>query len=344
MPSRRRLTARLKADVEHLSMNPLHDFRLRFTRSPSDTLNVEGNELILPTVDTSHKVVLKAREPDRSIKDATSIVLRGTGWERPEEAEKCGAFYSDTLTRTYARLRLGADFGSRSAKSWFTEAGLTMIGNDTGRPALNDVHGMMVYDRNAMPQVMFTSMRIDASRGVPVEQFLTIFETALSRPREIDDRERVAIELFNASFFQPSVDSRFLLLMSGLEALIVQQSRSEAVCELLRRIGATVDNASNIGMAERDALKQGIGQLQRESIGQAGRRLVREALDGRLYEGMTPDRYFNRCYRLRSQLVHGGLPFPTREDVNAVVAQLEVMLSDLLSTDLLDVGPRAWRS
>lgn len=322
-------------------MTPIYDFRLRFNRSPRDTLNVDENELTLPTVETSHEVVLKARETDRSIKDATSIVLRGTGWERPDKAENIGTFYADVLSRTYARLRLGADFGSRAAKSWVTEAGLALITKNTGRPALNDVHGMMVYDRTAMPQVVFISMQGDMIRGVAVEQFLSVFETALSRPREIGDRERVALELFNASFFQPSEDSRFLLLMSGLEALIIQRPRSDAVCTLVRSLAAMIEAAHEIDAMERKALKQGVGQFQRESIGQAGRRLVSESLDGRTYRGMTPSDFFGCCYRFRSRLVHGDLPFPTREELSGVVAQLEVMLSDLLSTDLLDVGPRA---
>ncbi len=302
---------------------------------------MDENEITLPTVETSHEVVLKARETDRSIKDATSIVLRGTGWEHKEEAVNIGAFYADVLSRTYARLRLGADFGSRAAKSCVTEAGLSIISKNTGRPALNDVHGMMVYDKVAMPQVVLISMKRDMIRHIAVEQFLSVFEIALSRPREISDRERVALELFNASFFQTSEDSRFLLLMSGLEALIVQRPRSEAVCNFLRTLTAAIEAEQGIDAMERNALKEGVGQFQRESIGQAGRRLVTEALDGRTYEGMTPSNFFGRCYRLRSRLVHGDLPFPTREELSGVVAQLEVMLSDILSTDLLDIGPRS---
>jgi len=109
----------------------------------------------------------------------------------------------------------------------------------------------------------------------------------------------------------------------------------------VRTLTASIEAAHGIDAMERDALKQGVGQFQRESIGQAGRRLVSEALAGRTYEGMTPSDFFSRCYRLRSRLVHGDLPFPTREELSSIVAQLEVMLSDLLSTDLLDVRPRS---
>jgi hypothetical protein len=304
-------------------------------------LNAGENVIKLPTANASHEVVLKAREKDQPIKDSASIVLSGTGWGSPKMALETGALYADILSRTYARLRLGADFGSRAAKSCFTETGLSYISKNTGRPALNDIHGMMVYDRTEMPQVIFMSMESDMVRGVSAGQFLSVFEAALSRPREITNRERVALDLFNSSFFQPSEDSRFLLLMSGLEALIVQHPRSEAVCTLLRKIDAAVESEQKLDSMERNALKQAVGQLQRESIGQAGRRLVTEALQGRTYQEMAPSDFFGRCYRLRSRLVHGELPLPTREEFGGVAAQLEVMLSDLLSNDLLDVGPRS---
>jgi electron transfer flavoprotein alpha subunit len=101
-------------------MAPLHDFRLRFTRSPRDSLNVDDHEIALPTVNASHEVALKARENGQPMKDATSIVLSGTGWESQEKAIEMAAFYADILSRTYARLRLAADFGWRPAKSCFT--------------------------------------------------------------------------------------------------------------------------------------------------------------------------------------------------------------------------------
>jgi len=318
----------------------IHDFRLRYTRSPRDTLNCPDYELHLPTLDSSHEVVLKPREPGPSIQDATSLVLRGSGWATAAEAERLGRFYRDLLTRSYARLRLGADFGARAGKSWFTKEGLELVSGKTGRPALNDVHGLMVYERTTRPHLIFASMRGDMVRGVNLNQFLSAFESALNRPREISDRERVALELFNASFFQESVDGRFLLLMSGIEALIEQLPRSDGIIEVVRTLQSQVDAAVHLMEVEKDSLKAGLGQLKRESIGQAGRRLIRDKIGSRSFDDVPADELFGRCYGLRSRLVHGDLPFPSREDVNTLVAQLEVMFSDLLSADLLNVGPQ----
>lgn len=292
----------------------IHNFRLRFIRSLRDTLNVLVNKLQIPTLEKDHDLFLKARGEDSSIKDSESIIFFGSGWKNKETAFEIGERYSEILSRTYARLRLGADFGDRAPKSWITEYGLELMSKRAGRPLLNDVHGLMAYDKLAMLEVAFVTIGGEPLRGVPVEQFLSVFETALSRPRTIDDRERVARELFNASFFQPSEDGRILLLMSGIEAMIVQQKRSPQVQGLLKKVFAMIGHSHEIDSAERNALKQSIGQLKRESIGQAGRWLVTESLDGRDYEGMTPSDLFSRCYRLRCRFVHGDLPFPTRDE------------------------------
>jgi hypothetical protein len=320
-------------------LTEIHDFRLRFTPSPLNTLNCKDNELPLPAATTSHSVVLKARERAQAIEGAPSLVLQGSGWATAAEAERFGRFYSDVLARTYARLRLGADYGARAAKSAFTNYGLAFVSEKTGRPTLNDIHGLMVFERTSRPHVVFASLKGDLIRGVTQELFLSVFSSGLNRPREIAERERVALELFNASLFQRSEDARFLLLMSGFEALIEQQPQSNNVLEIIQRFLSQADEASDLSVEEKTVLKSGLGQLQRESIRQAGRRLVRGKIGTRSYAGVPAEEYFERCYILRSRLVHGELPFPTREEVSALVAQLEVMLSDLLSTDLLDVGP-----
>ena len=204
-------------------------FRLRYTRSPRDTVNCFENELHLPTAEPHHEVVLKARDRDKTIEASGSLVLHGAGWTTPEEAERLGHFYMDILARTCARLRLGADFGERAAKSWFTKEGLDVASQKTGKPVLNDVHGLMIYEQTSRPNVLFGSQSIDLRRGVNLEQFLSVYKSSLNRPREISEQERVALLLFNASFFPESPDGRFMLLMMAVETLIETQPQSDNV-------------------------------------------------------------------------------------------------------------------
>jgi hypothetical protein len=315
-------------------------FRLRYTRSPRDTVNCFENTVRLPTAEPNYEVILKARDRDKTIEASGSLVLHGAGWTTPEEAERFGHFYADILARACARLRLGADFGDRAAKAWFTKEGLDAVSQQTGRPALNDVHGLMVYEQTSRPNVLFGSSSVNLIRGVKLEQFLSVYNSTLSRPREISEQERAALLLFNASFFPESPDGRFLLLMMGVEALIEQQPQPDNIKAIVQEFLSAIDAAIGLNTEEKAGLKSGLGHLRNESIRQAGRRLVREKIGARNYEGMPAEEFFESCYALRSKLVHCELPLPTRDEVSGAAAQLEVMLSDLLSTDLLDVGPQ----
>lgn len=316
-------------------------FRLRYIRSPRDTVNCFEKALPLSTTESSHQVVLKARDRDKTIEASSSLVLHGTGWHTPEEAECQGNFYANVLARTCARLRLGTDFGDRTAgKSWFTKAGLDTASKQIGHPVLNDIHGLMVYEETSHPKVMFGSLTGAVRRGVQLEQFLSVYDSALNRSRELSKQERAALVLFNSSFFPNSADGRLLLLMMAIEALIEQRPQSDGVVAVIKGFISTVEGAADLKDEEKSYLKSSLGYLKKESIRQAGRRLVKKKLGDRKYRGMSAGDFFDSCYSLRSYLVHGKVPLPTREEVDGTAATLEVMLSHLLSTDLLDVGPK----
>ena len=75
-----------------------------------------------------------------------------------------------------------------------------------------------------------------------------------------------------------------------------------------------------------------------DSIGAAGRQLVRERLGERTYGDPIKEpaaKFFTDCYDLRSRLTHGHPPQPTFNEVNGRTAGLELMVSDLLSGELL---------
>lgn len=94
-----------------------------------------------------------------------------------------------------------------------------------------------------------------------------------------------------------------------------------------------------IDEADRRSMVGSLRWLEQESISQAGRRYVTEVLGMREYLGKPAATFFTECYALRSALVHGRHPYPTVEDVAGKVGQLEVFVSDLLTTPYL--GPRA---
>src|ERR1019366_1034518 len=69
--------------------------------------------------------------------------------------------------------------------------------------------------------------------------------------------------------------------------------------------------------------------MRHRSIGQVGRALVR-SVEPRLYMALTPVKFFTECYDLRSALVHGSDPLPTRSEIDLHGANLTLLVSDLI--------------
>lgn len=138
-------------------------------------------------------------------------------------------------------------------------------------------------------------------------------------------REQVAYDMFAASFFLPSPDACFVTLMMAVEALIEQPSRSERAQQLVADL---IERTKQAGLDDEEtrSLVGAMGWLRRESIGQGGRRLARR-LEPRTYGGEDPVQFFNRCYGIRSDLVHGSENRPPIQDVNARGAHLQAFVA-----------------
>jgi hypothetical protein len=88
---------------------------------------------------------------------------------------------------------------------------------------------------------------------------------------------------------------------------------------------------------ERSSLLGGLARLKEESIGAAGRRLARERLRGRNYMDMQAEDFFQRCYRLRGQMVHGQRLGSDVSRISAIATTMETFVANLLTYDLLDI-------
>lgn len=216
--------------------------------------------------------------------------------------------------------------------------GLKLLEQQHGQRMLNDVHGLMTYVEHPPPK--FALFKANMLRGANLQVFKDSFHLAAAAKPVFSQRERLAFVLFNASFFQPTADSRFLLLVVAIEALIEPEARSgEAQAHVKSLIAAT--NAAAIPDAEKASMVGTLRWLANESISQAGRRLVTSRLGTRQYEKHSAAAFFTLAYQMRSNLVHGNLPYPTFEAVSAIAAPLEVFVSDLLTQPFIGLPPAA---
>jgi Apea-like HEPN len=309
-------------------------FRIRFNRSPTDTVQTEANEIALSNDEAPFPLRLHNPETGGSILMATQLALTGDGYSSHEAAFAAGQKYQSALTVALARHRIGADFGLRAPKGFVTDHGLALFQQQLGQRVLNNVHGLMVFETEPRPR--FALMNASPLRGVNQEAFMTVFSTAAAARTQLTERELVAFALFNASFFRQSADSRFLLLMMAIEALLEPCRRSDSARS---HVDSLIQQTKNAELPQEDKASM-IGSLRwlaSESISQAGRNLSKSRLGERTYNEMSAAKFFTYCYSLRSALVHGSFPYPTLDQVSSTGGQLECFVSDLLTAPILGV-------
>lgn len=310
------------------SIDMSYSFRIRFNRSPTDTIQTEANKMPLPTKDSTPLVTLHARQDNLEIRNSDQMAIISSGYVSAQEAEVAGLETKKSLTIALARTRVGADFGSRAAKGMFTEHGLKWVEQEINQRALNNIHGLMVFE--TLPKPRFASSNAQMTRGTTPESLISAYKKALGASPAISQREELSYVLFNASFFQPTADSRFLLLIMAIEALIEPKQRSD---ESLAHVDSLIKQTKNANIPdqEKNSIVGSLEWLRLESINQAGKRIVSERLGNRMYIEMTATKFFTHCYGVRSNLVHGNLPIPTFEEIGALAATLEVFVSELLT-------------
>jgi len=307
-------------------------FILPFVRSLRCAIQYNESKIPLPAAIQGHEVVLASNKPDKTIQDSISLILRGAWFTTREEAEREAQFYLDVLSRSFVRVRMGVSLGERAT-------GLTLISHNLEKPVMSDFNKPIIIEKPGI--TVFPSIQARGYRGIPLDDFKSAYkaalEAAIKKNRKISDQERMAILMFNGSFFQESPYIRFILLMIGMEALIEQQPLPDNIQAIIERFMKEIDNETGLKDDERESLRSRIGALKKESIRQAGLRMIREKLNQKEYGGMSPDDFFNYCYQLRNKIVHAK-ELPERGVVGSAASTLEIMLSDLLSIDLLDIG------
>lgn len=312
-----------------------HAFRIRVVRAPGDTVNADAPTLDLPSLAAGESVTLKALPSGTSVKAAKALVVVGSGFPSEAEAIVNGERYSRALLRTLAHLRIGCDFGGRSPSGVVTTVGLKWLEDQAQQRVLNDVHGLMVFDSEPWPK--FASIHADAVRGVPRERFERVLLVNLQADSAVSPRERVAFDLFNASYFQPSVDAILVLRMMAVEALLEPSLRVASALRHVDQLIAATQAEKSLEQDEQESLLGSLGWLRKDSIGRTGRRFAEARLPGRKYLEMPPGQFFAECYSLRSRLVHADHAFPSRNEVTRVAGGLELFVSDLLAGPAIDV-------
>jgi hypothetical protein len=312
---------------------PDYSFRLRVDVAPGVALNAETNVATLATSPNGGLVELMGAT-DLPISQSTRVSLRGSGYSSESEAERAGQHFSAAFALALVRHRVGVELWARRGGGMVLPAGLEMLEKQLGERVLNDSAGLMVFETDPPPK--FASFNANAVRGASFEAFSKTFTELAKEAHPLSERERIAIDLYNASFFEPAADTRLITLVMAVEALLDLQPRQPEAIALVDSFCAAV-HTSQLPAVNKQSLVSAASWLRRESISAAGRRLARERLGTKEYGHLVAEKFFARCYDVRSRLVHGSDSRVAMKDASDIVADLEVFASDLLVAPYLPV-------
>jgi hypothetical protein len=310
-------------------MQQTYSFRIRINRCPWTAIETDEVKIPLAGDPLTDIVWFTSRGASDAIRDADQLVLFGPDFYSREDADRAGRAFETALLIALARIRVGADFGQRAVDSVLTSHGLRWLEEQRGERVLNDAHGLMVYE--AHPDPKFVLPHSTATRAVNRQAFVEAFRDAVRVGWHLSGRERLAFDLFNSAFFQPTPDSKFLLLVMAIEALIEPSARSQEAQEHVRLL-VSLTKSAKISEHEKASMLGSIRWLSKDSISAAGKKLAATRLHGRTYAGRTAAELFAHAYQVRSNLVHGNLPYPTVREVSELADLLERFVSELLTS------------
>jgi len=140
----------------------------------------------------------------------------------------------------------------------------------------------------------------------------------------------LALELYSASFFEPTVRARFLTLMMAIETLIKPKKRIGKGKEFVEYLIGQAKQ-SNLINSERQSLLGSLQWLLKESISKTGRDLADKYIGEQKYLNKPPKHFFAYCYSIRSELVHQGYAKDESLNFGTLVGELQRFVADLLN-------------
>lgn len=303
------------------------DFRLRFHLLDGDRIHESAEEIDVSVELNGTVLSLKSGAPGVPINALSRAALKGGPYMSEEEASAAAVRARNALLIWAIQQRIGIDIGDGKRRGGLTEFGREQLEVATGSPMRDDVHGIDVFPHREGQKFALFDAALSVGKSSPA--FRACIAKYFEAPIALSDKQVIAAELYCSSFFDISGRSRFITLVSAVEALLETSPRSTIAVQVVDFLEDIVER-SGIDQSTRNSMKGSLGWLRYESIGQAGRKLATSVLADRQYAGKSPERFFEFCYGLRSQLLHNGRAGDATVDINFIANTLNGFVADLL--------------
>lgn len=306
---------------------PLYDFRLRFNFAEAYRINSEAEKIELLDLSSGEHFTLVSGLSETPIKEQNRVAVLGKLFRSEAEAREAAERCKRALLYWAIEQRIGIDFGDGRQRSRFTNAGLKYFEKMYGCPLRGDIHGVDVYEH--IEKLKFISFNAKAEVGKHSDKLIDTFGREYLNNRLFTEKQLLASEIYASSFFDISARSRFITLVTAVEALLEPVRRPKEVGELVKDVKVKVKNL----VVDKDTKNSIIGSLERlkyQSISQAGRMLANRLLPKEIFDEQASDDFFSRSYDLRSRLLHDGTIKEKEGDVWKLANVMEAFVHKLL--------------
>ena len=175
-----------------------------------------------------------------------------------------------------------------------------------------------------------SSCEICCEQFFPPNKIFGEIQGAYAEMAEPDPALLLSMEVFSGARLEASDQARLLAIVSALEPLAEQRPLGADTDRFVEACLAKLKEASGLTSSARSSLEGRVSQLRRESIRQALRRVVQDALPARPEAvGVIED-----AYALRSQIVHSGRPADLDVDLERESQRVSSIIREIYSSRL----------
>jgi hypothetical protein len=306
---------------------PLYDFRLRFNFPESYRIDSDADKLELLVLPPKERIILSSGAIGKPIKDYAHVAVIGSLYISEDEAKAAAEKSKRAFLYWAIEQRLGIDFGDGKQRSAVTNIGLAMLQKQYGFPCRNDIHGIDVYEH--VENLRFVSVNAKVIAGKNPSNLIGAFQREYQNSRQLTEKQLLASEIYTTSFFDISARSRFITLVTAVEALLEPVKHSDDVEALVEDFKVRAQKLEVDG-GVKNSIVGSLERLKYQSISQAGRLLTHRLLPDELFDGQTSADFFSRSYDLRSRLLHEGAIKEKEVDILRLANVMEAFVNKLL--------------
>ena len=257
--------------------------------------------------------------------------MRGSGYPTREEAIEAGRLWRDRFTVAFAHFDKGIEIGSDKTPDVSDYSfGQPYFNYNQGREK-RDTTKLFVFPTNKEPR--WGGLAGEAVVAHAIERFVAN-PLAWVKARsgwELTDKQQLAYKFVHGSFFEENPESAYILLFTGVEALIPKAFRVDPVKNALRRLRQDLATMTELDESVRDSVDKLLEYKENESIRYRGRNWV-QLLGEERFDTKTPEQYFLDAFVTRNQLAHGNVNRPSAEELQKEIPELRRYLLALLDT------------